>query len=537
MYTIETKEFPECDFNKWELMFDYHYVYILENGKDAYIGETNDVSRRASEHDSKTQKNKLKKYCFKRIHIISGEMAEETPAKHCERLLIKLMRADNKFRIVNIPDGEMTHSPRKNQFEGYFDDLWLQLEKKGLVRTKEFQTILNSNTYKYSPHTALTESQYQALSSIVNAIDSKETEPHKKGFKVRPILVNGDAGTGKTVAATSLFYFLKSNHQYKDKKIALVYSNPAIRKEMQEVFRNIEGLNQKDIISPVGVTKQFYDIIICDEAHRLRQGKNLGMYFKHFKQGNEQLGLDNTGDELDWILTNSSCQVLFYDEKQITGPSDISQDSFEKKLYERKRGVRPVKLNEQMRIKAGDRYVSYIYDVLQQKAEAQQVFENYDFRVFTDFSDMVKIIREKDEMMGLCRLCGGYAWEWKARKDKSLDDISIGGENIQWNTQTGGWLSNQNAKNEMGSIYTLAGLDLNYAGVVIGADLFYDKVSQEIKVNRREFYDEKVKKGVTDEELKTYILNTYAVLLTRGISGTYIYVCDDDLRDYFQKFI
>ncbi|KAF5032866.1 hypothetical protein DSECCO2_612700 [anaerobic digester metagenome] len=102
---------------------------------------------------------------------------------------------------------------------------------------------------------------------------------------------------------------------------------------------------------------------------------------------------------------------------------------------------------------------------------------------------------------------------------------------------TGGWLSNPDAKKEMGSIYTLPGLDLNYAGVVIGPDLFFDTHDNTIKVNKDNFVDDKVKNGVTDLELREYILNTYAVFLTRGIKGTYVYVCDNNLREYLKKYI
>ena len=31
------------------------------------------------------------------------------------------------------------------------------------------------------------------------------------------------------------------------------------------------------------------------------------------------------------------------------------------------------------------------------------------------------------------------------------------------------------------------------------------------------------------------IINSYLVLLTRGIKGTYINCCDKDLRDYFKE--
>jgi DUF2075 family protein/predicted GIY-YIG superfamily endonuclease len=534
MFNITTYDYIKKDFDNWNIQSDYHCVYILENGKDAYIGETNDPVRRAKEHNAKISK---KKHHFINMHIITGELSELSPSKHYQDLLIRLMTVDRKFNIINGKQSERPHYSRKNEFELYFDELWIKLEAKGLVKTKEFRQIINSNTYKYSPYTILTENQHNCLTSIVHTIDSGETAPHKKSFKTRPILIAGDAGTGKTVVAASLFYYLRNNVCYKDKKIALVYANPSTRSEMQEVFKNIKGLHKDDIISPINITKQNYDIAICDEAQRLRQAKNLGFYSKIFKQVNERLCLDNTHDELDWILQNTNCQILFYDVKQSTAPSDIDPNYFKKRLYEDKRGIRPIKLKEQMRIKAGSGYVPYIYNILYQKTNVKEIFGNYEFKLFTSFSSMVKLLKKRDRKVGLCRLSTGYAWEWKGKKDETLVDISIDGIDIKWNSQTSGWLSDTDTNEEMGSIYTLPGLDLNYAGVVIGPDLYFDEKNYEIKVNKDNFFDNKVKSGVTDEELKIYILNTYAVLLTRGISGTYVYVCDNALREYLKKII
>ena len=98
MFNITTYDFTKKDFDNWKLDYDYHYVYILENGEVAYIGETTDIIKRAKEHNN-SDENKL--YKFKRIHIITGKYAETTPAHHYEALLIKLMRVDNKFKIIN----------------------------------------------------------------------------------------------------------------------------------------------------------------------------------------------------------------------------------------------------------------------------------------------------------------------------------------------------------------------------------------------------------------------------------------------------
>lgn len=93
------------------------------------------------------------------------------------------------------------------------------------------------------------------------------------------------------------------------------------------------------------------------------------------------------------------------------------------------------------------------------------------------------------------------------------------------------------AKEEMGSIYTLAGLDLNYAVVVIGPELYYDPERDIIDVDITHFYDKNVKSNTSMDDIKRFILNTYAVLMTRGIMGTYVYACDENLRAYLQQYI
>ena len=36
--------------------------------------------------------------------------------------------------------------------------------------------------------------------------------------------------------------------------------------------------------------------------------------------------------------------------------------------------------------------------------------------------------------------------------------------------------------------------------------------------------------------LLQYILNIYCTMMTRGILGTYIYVCDENLKKYLKKY-
>jgi predicted GIY-YIG superfamily endonuclease len=206
MYRIDTYDFSKGDFNKWEIANDYPAVYILENGKIAYIGETGNVIERATQH---SENRTMKKYKFKNMHVITGEKSQKSATRHFETLLIRLMIADQKFSVIRDKDKNNKHwYSDKNISELHFDKLWAVLEEKGLVNVKDFHLVMNSNTYKYCPHTDLTKEQRAALTSIINVLDSDETLPHEPAFKQRPILINGEAGTGKTLVATSLFYYL-----------------------------------------------------------------------------------------------------------------------------------------------------------------------------------------------------------------------------------------------------------------------------------------------------------------------------------------
>lgn len=537
LFNLQTTSFSNSQLDNLGPYMEYHCVYILENGADAYIGETKDIGRSIWEHLSKHEKNYIKRFNFQRLHIISGRLGEIGMAKYQENQLCILMELDGKFKIKNRSKGEPQHCLRKDLFEWYFDRLWPKLVEAGLVKPRSFTSVLNLSTYKFSPYTALTQQQEQALNGITNSIDYWENQP---GEKPRPILVCGDAGTGKTVLAASLFYYYKTSPQYRDKRIALVYANSSTRAEIGNVFKATTGFKKKDIVKPIDIANalQPFDIVICDEAHRLRQNRNLGHYGKLFRAVNQRLGLDISGDELDWILTNSRYQVLLYDEKQRTSPCDIPHQGFAQRLVgANSSAMRLITLDEQMRIRAGNAYVSYIYDILYQNNPARQAFDCYDFKIFTSMPDMKACLDAKEASAGLCRFGAGYGWPWRTKNGKEEFDFILDGVKVLWNQQTAGWLGNEAAKHQMGSIYTLPGLDLNYAGIVIGPEVKYDKKANAIKIDNRHFFDNKVKKGVPEEELKAFILNSYAVLLTRAIKGTYLYIVDDSLREYISRYI
>jgi DUF2075 family protein len=163
-------------------------------------------------------------------------------------------------------------------------------------------------------------------------------------------------------------------------------------------------------------------------------------------------------------------------------------------------------------------------------------FGDYDFRIFDDFIEMRDAITSKDDEFGLSRLVAGYAWPWASRNDKAATDIEIEGIKMQWNQTPVDWINSPNSVNEVGSIHTVQGYDLNYAGVIIGPDVGFDEATGQLVFNRDSYFDTKGKENnprlgitYTDEDLLDFVKNIYRVLLTRGIKGTFVYFADRTL--------
>ena len=134
-------------------------------------------------------------------------------------------------------------------------------------------------------------------------------------------------------------------------------------------------------------------------------------------------------------------------------------------------------------------------------------------------------------------MLAGYAWEWKTKNDSNAYDIEIEGVSKRWNHCLSNWINSDGAIDEVGCIHTSAGYDLNYAFVILGEDIKYDDAKHKIYVDKSKYFDKRGKQSASDEELDLYIRNIYYVLMTRGIRGTYIYVCDDKLRNHLMKYV
>lgn len=346
-------------------------------------------------------------------------------------------------------------------------------------------------------------------------------------------VVHGGPGTGKTILAVYLFKRLIEEEKNKNLKIALVIPMTSLRKTLKKVFKNIKGLKSNMVIGPSEVIRG-YDLLIIDEAHRLRRRKNI-VNFNIFAIINRKPGFHKESTELDWVCKSAKTKIFFYDENQSVRPSDILSKSI------RNLNAKKFKLNDQLRISPGfdgEDYINFIRDIFSNELIKNWKFNHYDFRIYDNLKLMVSEIYERNKTYELSRMVAGYAWPWVSKKDKIKYDIEIDDVRLRWNSVNRNWVYSKNSINEVGCIHTVQGYDLNYAGVIIGPELSYDFNKKEFIIYPHKYFDLNGKKGIEDPlELKKYILNIYRTLLTRGIMGTYIFIVDENLRKYFKEIL
>jgi DUF2075 family protein/DNA replication protein DnaC len=548
--------------NQWPL------VYLLYNNtknteKIMYVGESTNAYSRMKNHLANPDK---KDKNFNKVSIIGSNEFNKSATLDIESKLIQYMIADG-INLINGNYGLINHNYYQQQkYNELFYEIWEGLKDKKIVN-KKISEIENSEIFKYSPYKALNSDQHNSIFDIISCL------VQDKCYK---IFISGSAGTGKTILATYLIKLLTNDlngisienlndHQLREyyqiktfqekyankgktAKIGFVVAMTSLRKSLQNVFRVTPGLKSSMVISPSDTFKlknEKYDLLIIDEAHRLRQYKNIG-WRGVFKENNRKLNLGEFGTELDWILANSENQIFFYDSAQSVKPSDVDSINFERLLNDN--DTIKLELKSQMRVEGGNNYIEFVDELLHLKRKNLSKFseEKYDLKLFESFKDLYDNLLSKEKELSLCRLVAGYSWEWQSdpkKKNPNLEavDIEIEGLKFQWNQTDKDWINNpkdkENPLKEIGCIHTVQGYDLNYTGIIFGREINYNTKTDKIVINKELYFDKYARDGVNDEELKNYIINIYKTIMYRGIKGTYIYACNKELREYLKNHI
>lgn len=358
-----------------------------------------------------------------------------------------------------------------------------------------------------------------------------------KDMKKRTIIIQGGPGTGKSVLAINL---LKKYISSLGLNASYVTKNSAPREAYLKLLSKSDlkkEVNIKQLFrSPFGLCKSpsnFYDCLIVDEAHRL-----VKQMYGDF-QGQNQI---------KECINASLLTIFLIDENQKITTKDIGSideiNYWAKELNSRVIMNEETTLTSQFRCNGSDLYIQLLNNILQigEPVDIDVNELNFDIKIFDDPNELRDELRKKNEINNKSRMVAGYCYDWDVKNHRGEYDIYLeNGFKAKWNLENDKiWAINPSSFEEVGCIHTAQGLEFDYVGVLIGLDLRYDEVNNEIIIDKSKISKDDKTSGIKScgEGLaRQLIKNTYKTLLTRGQKGCYIYCEDKALREYIKSIL
>ena len=144
MFKIIEGNFKKGQYSDEEYLDNWPMLYILENGKQAYIGESTHVKTRMIQHAIAEEKR-----IFEKVHFIYSRLFNQSVTFDYESKLIQYIVADELFQVTNknfgIADKQYY---QKKEYDKKFEALWRKLQKQKLVKhsLEEIEKLINSAT-------------------------------------------------------------------------------------------------------------------------------------------------------------------------------------------------------------------------------------------------------------------------------------------------------------------------------------------------------------------------------------------------------
>lgn len=543
------------------------YIYRGTRSKKVYIGQTGNFKTRHAQHYSGTEE-RFNRANFDKVLLIVSKYFHGSSLDDVESQLITYFAADHVQRAgrVSFDDTEVINKTGGNRVNDYADrenvasdvilPVWKEeLYKRGWVSTPSLENLRTGALVKYSPIKILTPQQGQLITEMVN-------DP------CHSYVINGDAGTGKTVLLTHLVA-----RMLKDRpgiRIGVVVQ-PNWEKTAKSIFK-IYGMDSSRlfIATSINLIKDNgkYDVIIVDEAHKLsrRYGKQNPSFGKVYKIP----GFKDCGSHLEILQKMGRQIILMYDVLQAIRPANITREMFRSLTanYEYRF------LKTQFRIQApkgknysSDDYINGIkYLLYKDTGLLDSELTHYDpgfnrdvfrdrsadsyFGYFTE-NPLHRLIdwTEEDNNFNpahINRILAGLAEPWAQSdgKDPTIKHWHEGDIHRRWNSTQENWINSKepDAAEQIGSVFAVQGIDLNKVGVLIGADLqvgedgrLYAEPENFYNTNGR-FTAEEMRDPDNRFEFTLFVLNIYYVLLTRGIDGIRLgFWKNDAFRRYMEQ--
>lgn len=355
------------------------------------------------------------------------------------------------------------------------------------------------------------------------------------------VIVKGGPGTGKSVIALNLLsYFLHENFKAH-------YATGS--KAFTETFRTIFGSKAQDFFTYFNAyknaTRDDLDVLICDEAHRIRETSN----DRFTKNDGKNI------PQLYEILKVSKVSVFFMDDFQIVRPGEIGSIDYVIE-YAKSKNVKvyEYELEAQFRCNGSNGFINWINNTLDIKPTANVIWKEaddtkFDFRIVGSPEELEQKIKSKIIEGNTARMVAGFCWSWSDPNERTgllNNDVQIGNFKKPWNAKefsknkldrsipkSSLWAYDERGVDQIGCVYTAQGFEFDYVGVIFGNDMVYDFDQAKWVGIPDNSHDKPVKNNKIN--YINYIKNTYRILLSRGMKGCYVYFLDKDTERFFKS--
>lgn len=392
----------------------------------------------------------------------------------------------------------------------------------------------NQAIEKLSPFKNLTDEQAQLVDEVILFAKQHLTQDFPAVYTFL-----GDAGTGKSVVLSHLFARLQqsarvqSDSPFYGTHNYFLVNHPEVLKVYKQIAGPIKTLLKKDYQRPTSFINQLdknnasADIVVIDEAHLLLSKPD---HYNNFYHENQLLE----------IIKRAKVVVLVFDQYQVLRMKSFwTLDRLNELIAPYPH--QSYQLKHQFRMTASDDLIAWFNQLTNGLIEPlpKNACDHYDFRIFDDAEKMRQLIVKRNQEVGLSRILSTSGYP--STLDGGKHYICEGDFKMPWdqyNFTATPWAELPQTIDEVGSIYTCQGFDLNYAGIIIGPVISQKPGTNQLQVNLDRFTDTeafKKRADLTDPDQiihyeKRMILNALNVILKRGVKGTYLYAHDPLLR-------
>lgn len=384
----------------------------------------------------------------------------------------------------------------------------------------------------------LLDEQRLAYELVMSAVRKAQRANHKQ-----VIVVTGGPGSGKSVIALQLLGEL-----YRRGVPALHATGS---QSFTKTMRKVAGARKPEVQKLFMYFNSFMeaepnelDVLICDEAHRLRI-TSANRYTK--------AALRTGKPQVSELIDAARVPVFLLDQHQVVRPGEMgTAEQIRQAAAAHGLECTVVDLDSQFRCGGSDAYVQWVADLLGLEGGSPTVWEpdgKVDLLVADSPQELEDfLVARRDEGYG-ARMSAGYCWKWTTKITPDMQalpaDVVIGDWARPWNVYGDRsvfgappaplWATDKAGFGQVGCVYTAQGFEYDWSGVIMGPDLVWR--TDRWVVDRAASKDPSFTKATPDDHIDRLVRNTYKVLLTRGMVGTIIYSTDPETRDKLRSLI